>query len=137
MRMGTAHVLRRTTAVALMFVLPASIGTGCSNCEARCIGPQAQVVVDNDIAEVTVCDSSGTCTEQAFDEAGGSIVSRSFTISAVEADDGIPLTVTGTTRTGQTLGPVQLLARPSKGDCGCSDPAQVFVDTTGANLPNG
>ncbi len=120
-----------------MFILPASIGTGCSDCEARCIGPQAEVVVSNDIAEVTICDSSGTCTEQAFDLPGDSIVSRSFTISAVEADDGIPLTVTGTTRTGQALGPVDLFARPSKGDCGCSNPAQVFVDTTGVKLPSG
>jgi hypothetical protein len=137
MSTGAVRALRRLSVVVLSMAFPASIGTGCASCEAKCIGPQAEIVVSNDVADVKVCDASGTCTAERFDEPGSGTLRRSFTIAAVDFDGGIPLTVSGTVRTGRLIGPAQLLAHPEKGSCGCHLPARVFVDATGAQALSG
>jgi hypothetical protein len=111
-----------------------SIGTGCSSCEAKCTGPSAEIFVSNDVAAVKVCDFSGLCTEEVFDQPGAQTQSRSFTMSAVERNGRIPLTISGSTRAGAKIASVQLVAKPAKGSCGCSGSAPVFVDTSGAHL---
>jgi hypothetical protein len=132
------RAIRRLSVVVISIACPASIATGCASCEAKCVGPSAEIFVSNNVASVTVCDAAGVCTDQSFDQPGANVVSRSLTISAVEANGGIPLKVSGVTRTGSLISSVDLLAKPSKGSCGCSGPARVFVDaSSGATLPAG
>lgn len=135
MRDGPGGLLIRFGSLVMLAVLPMAVGTSCASCEAKCVGPHAEISVSHEVSEVTVCSDEGTCTTQAFGPAAADTMSRSFTVIVAADDSGkLPISVSGKRVDGSLIDVIGLVATPSKGDCGCEGPARVFVDATGGHL---
>ena len=94
--------------------------------------------MSSEVSEVTICTDKGTCTTQAFGPAAADTLSRSVTMIVAADDSGkIPISVSGKQVDGSPIEAIRLVAKPSKGDCGCEGPARVFVDATGGHLYSG
>lgn len=110
---------------------------GCSDCEAKCIGPHAEVAVGNDLAAVEVCDTAGLCTRQEFGPSRSPIFSRSFQLTTAGSGSTVSLTIRGFGADGRQVVSGQATAKTSKGKCGCSGPAEFYVDSTGVHAVTG
>ena len=128
---GRSAVLRTLSYVACLAVL-ANAGASCSSCEAKCIGPAAEITVANDVAVVEACDSARKCTRQEFLPAGVGTFDRSFTFAS--SGDGTTVTFDVKTfladGTSATAGHVHAgMSDGGSGSCGCKGPAKFFVSS--------
>ena len=120
--------------VFLAVVALSAFVVGCSDCEAKCIGPHAEVAVANDLAAVEVCDTAGVCTRQEFGPSGSPIFSKSFQLTTAGSGSKVSLKIRGFSADGSQVVSGQATAKTSKGKCGCSGPAEFYVDSTGVHV---
>jgi hypothetical protein len=114
--------------IVLFLFVPGGVSTGCSgDCVASCARFQARFEVDPAITAITVCDSSGRCTETTFETAVDPVISRSVTL--LTPDDGgvAVLEVEAFDRSGRPSVSETITAPYGDGECGCALPAVVYV----------
>jgi hypothetical protein len=120
--------------LVLVVVVPMFVvGSGCSTCEAKCVGSLANITVDNNLAVVEVCDDDGFCTRQQFGPAQIRTVERSFVVSASAINDRVHLSIRGFLADGTQAVSGQAAAMLTAGTCGCHNPAFFFVSSSGVS----
>ena len=87
----------------------------------------------NDLAAVEVCDAAGLCTRQEFGPSRSPVFWRSFQLATAGSVSAVTLTICGFSADGSQVASGQATAKSSKGSCGCSGPAEFFVDLTGVH----
>lgn len=137
MRVAGRTGFARLGATVALGAFPILVGTSCASCEAKCVGPHAEINVGGDVSERTVCTDSGRCTPQTFGPAGDATMFRSFTVTLLADGRKIPLTLSAKRSDGSVIAATRLVARPTSGSCGCDGPARIFVDESGGHLESG
>lgn len=131
MRAGRSVIPRSISYVAIFFVCTGT-GTSCSSCEAKCIGPAADITVANDVATVEACDSAGTCTRQEFGPAEDNTFNRSFSFATSGEGSKVSLDVRTFLEDGTPAAAGHVEAKMpdgGSGSCGCKRPAKFFVSS--------
>jgi hypothetical protein len=120
-------LLRRAVIVFLVLV-PAGVSAGCGgDCVASCARFQTRFEVDPAITAITVCDSTGGCTETTFETAVDPVISRSVTLLTPDDGGEAVLEVEAFDRNGRPSVSETITAPYGDGECGCALPAVVYI----------
>lgn len=131
MRAARSMILRSVSCLAVFSVFVGT-GTSCGSCEAKCIGPAADITVANDVAAVEACDSTGKCTRQEFGPAEDNTFNRSFSFATSGEGSKVSLDVRTFLADGTPAASGHVEAKMSdggSGSCGCKGPAKFYVSS--------
>lgn len=116
-----------STSCFAVFSILVSTSTSCSSCEAKCVGPAAEITVASDVFAVEACDSEGKCTRQEFGIAQNNTYNRSFSFTTVGEGSTVRLDVRTFLANGTPAAAGHVEAKMPDGACGCKGPAKFFV----------